>query len=77
MTEKLYAHVGQCGCDDRQYDGAECEGEECPVCGEVIRDVKVVPLVDLQEFDAWLSMRGEFREVLDAFRSAFGTDTRA
>jgi hypothetical protein len=29
----------------------------------------------LREFDAWLSFRGEFREVLLAFRKAFGTDT--
>jgi hypothetical protein len=31
----------------------------------------------LEEFDAWLSMRGEFGEVLRAFRQAFGTDTSA
>jgi hypothetical protein len=31
----------------------------------------------LSEFDAWLSLRGEFGEVLTAFRSAFGTDTSA
>jgi hypothetical protein len=31
----------------------------------------------LTEFDAWLSFRGEFGEVLKAFRSAFGTDTSA
>ena len=31
----------------------------------------------LQEFDAWLSFRGEYSEVLAAFRSAFGTDTSA
>jgi hypothetical protein len=31
----------------------------------------------LTEFDAWLSFRGEFGEVLTAFRSAFGTDTSA
>jgi hypothetical protein len=29
----------------------------------------------LREFDAWLSFRGEFAEVLTAFRSAFRTDT--
>lgn len=31
----------------------------------------------LLEFDAWLSFRPEFYEVLDAFRKAFGTDTSA
>jgi hypothetical protein len=31
----------------------------------------------LVEFDAWLSFRPEFNEVLTAFRSAFGTDTSA
>ena len=31
----------------------------------------------LVEFDAWLSFRPEFYEVLDAFRAAFGTDTSA
>lgn len=31
----------------------------------------------LVEFDAWLSFRGEFSEVLTAFREAFGTDTSA
>lgn len=30
-----------------------------------------------REFDAWLSMRPEFSEVLTAFRKAFGTDTSA
>lgn len=30
----------------------------------------------LLEFDAWLSVRGEFGEVLTAFRDAFKTDTR-
>lgn len=29
------------------------------------------------EFDAWLSMRPEFSEVLAAYRAAFGTDTSA
>jgi hypothetical protein len=29
----------------------------------------------LEEFDAWLSFRPEFAEVLTAFRSAFGTNT--
>jgi len=29
----------------------------------------------LTEFDAWLSFRGEFSEVLTAFRQSFGTDT--
>lgn len=32
---------------------------------------------NLIEFDAWLFFRGEFNEVLTAFRKAFGTDTRA
>ncbi len=31
----------------------------------------------LAEFDAWLSFRPEFSEVLTAFREAFGTDTSA
>lgn len=31
----------------------------------------------LLEFDAWLSTRGEFNEVLTAFRQAFETDTSA
>lgn len=31
----------------------------------------------LEEFDAWLSFRADFAEVLRAFRQAFGTDTRA
>lgn len=31
----------------------------------------------LREFDAWLSFRPEFAEVMKAFRSAFGTDTSA
>ena len=38
------------------------------------------PRVDpamLTEFDAWLSFRPEFAEVLTAFRKAFGTDTSA
>jgi hypothetical protein len=44
-------------------------------------DVRVVYARTLEdnlvEFDAWLSFRGEFGEVLVAFRKAFGTDTRA
>lgn len=32
---------------------------------------------DLRDFDAWLSFRPEFAEVLRAFRRAFGTDTSA
>jgi hypothetical protein len=31
----------------------------------------------LVDFDAWLSFRPEYREVLEAFRKAFGTDTSA
>lgn len=31
----------------------------------------------LRKFDAWLSFRPEFAEVVKAFRSAFGTDTSA
>ncbi len=31
----------------------------------------------LTEFDAWLSFRGEFSEVLAALRKSFGTDTSA
>jgi len=36
----------------------------------------VVDRSTLIEFDAWLSMRGEFGEVLTVFRDAFKTDTR-
>ncbi len=32
---------------------------------------------DLIEFDAWLSFRPEFKEVKDAFRKAFNTNTGA
>jgi hypothetical protein len=51
--------------------------------GEVWHQIKPDPEgewvrhADLFEFDAWLSFRPEYREVLEAFREAFGTDTSA
>lgn len=61
-------------------DIAECL-EEALGGPQFKHDVRVVYCrmltKQMQEFDAWLSFRGEFSEVLAAFRKAFGTDTRA
>jgi hypothetical protein len=80
QAQALHDQLTQPSSNPPQQDREVGEDDDLGKALEMLakRRLAIVEHVErLREFDAWLSFRGEFTEVLKAFRSTFGTDTSA